>query len=112
MKNKARLPTDANGRTVEVPFVPGQSMTGVPFSAAVGAMTSTFTNKNVMVRIVATQPAHYRAVESSANAAVTDHYIPANTPYDIVLDGDEDRIGVIGLSGTAGLFYASERKSN
>jgi len=107
-QNKPLLPTDANSRTIHIPFRPKQAMAGVPFSTASGAMTSTLP-KNAIVRIVATQPCHYKLVSSSGNAAVTDHYMPANEPYDVILHGTEDKIGVVGLSGTAGTLYASIR---
>lgn len=106
-QNKAQLPTDSQGRVVEIPFKPVQALT-CPGSL-VSQMTSAFNNgnSNVMVRIVTTVAGHYALINSSGNATSLDHYLPANVPYDIMVD-DKDRIAFLGLTSN-GRFYATVR---
>lgn len=111
-QNKAALPRDANGRTVEIPFFPVQAMAGVPFSQT-SVMTSAIPTpfSNCYARIVATQPCFYKPVSSSGAATTADHYLPANVPYDIELR-QKNKIAVIGASSTpVGSFYVSIRGS-
>lgn len=107
-QTKPRLPTDGNGHVVEIAFHPGQALAGVALSE-VSQMTSVIANKNAILRIVATGGCFYKPVQSSGNASASDHYLPANTPYDIFLRGNQNRIAVFSPTSEAGTFYATER---
>ena len=107
-QNKPSLPTDAQGRVIEVPFKPASSLAGTPYSL-LSVMTSRLGESNALVRLVATQPAFFNLVSSSGLAAATNHYIPANVPYDVIMK-DQDRIAVIGASSTPnGTLYVTVR---
>jgi len=103
-QNKPTLPTDGNGRTIEIPFHPVQSLSVGPMSVVtgVGHLSSTIQNPVGIVKMHSPKECFYKLQKtgSSASIATTDHYLPANTDRDVILRG-HDRIRFLPMSSGA-----------
>lgn len=112
--NKPNLPTDANKRTIEIPYHPVQALNMGPMSnVSVGHMSSTINNPNGIVKLRATADCFFKLQKatgtgSSVNPAVTDPYLPANTDRDIILR-NHNRIAFMPASSAASYVYITLR---
>lgn len=112
--NRPSLPTDANGRRIEIPYRPVQAITVGPMSnVSVGHMSSTISNPNAIVKLRATADCFFKLQKasgagSSANASTADFHLPANTDRDIILR-NENRIAFMPASSAASSVYITVR---
>lgn len=112
--NKPVLPTDANKRSIEIPYHPVQAISVGPMSnVSVGHMSSTISNPNGIVILRATADCFYKLQKasgagSSANPSTSDHYLPANTDRNIILR-NHNRIAFMPASSAAAYVYMTLR---
>lgn len=104
------LPKDSNGAVVQN-FTAGGTPQTLTVNASGGSATLSAAVNTSFVRLTCTQPTFYICTVAGAVTAGTGHYLAANIPYIIQMDGNTTKISVLGATASAGVCYLSELAS-
>lgn len=83
------LPTDENNNPIPALRLRDGGAHKITVTATSARNTTAFNTGTRVIGLYATGPVFLRLGSSSVTAAITDHYFPANTYYDIAIGGEE-----------------------
>ena len=106
------LPTDENNNPIPALRLKDGGAQKINVGATSARNITAFDPDTRVISLYATTPVYIRFGGSTVAAAVTDHYFPANTYYDIAIGGEESKqYGYIAAirADTDGVLYISEK---
>ncbi len=107
------LPQDLNDNPIPALRLKNAGAHSIAVSGISARNTTAFDAETRIISIYSDVPVYIAFGDSSINAAISDHYFPANTYYDIAIGGDNivhyTHMAVLQVS-QAGNIYISEKE--